>query len=146
MGDPGAGDDGYVQGSGAMPDRLTMIVLSARDLPSLRTFYRGLGWSEQEGASDTLSTFALGDVTLALYPAAPESAGTASDTRSAVTLVLHVETREAVDEACAAALEVGAQSVVAPRDQPWGGRSGIVADPEGNRWEILWVPNRSAAT
>ena len=23
---------------------------------------------------------------------------------------------------------------------PWGGRSGYVADPEGNRWEIAWAP------
>jgi hypothetical protein len=146
MGDPGAGDDGDEEGSGRMPDRLTMIVLSARDLPSLRTFYRGLGWAEREGGSDTLSTFQLGDIALALYPAAPEPGDGASDTRSAVTLVLHVGTREAVDEACAVAVQVGARSVVAPRDQAWGGRSGIVTDPEGNRWEVLWVRNRSAVT
>jgi len=22
----------------------------------------------------------------------------------------------------------------------WGGRSGYIADPEGNRWEIAWAP------
>jgi uncharacterized glyoxalase superfamily protein PhnB len=141
MSDPRAVADRDDEGAGRMPDRLTMIVLSARDLPSLRTFYRGLGWSEQEGASDALSTFQLGDAVLALYPAAADS-DPASDIRSAVTLVLRVGTREAVNQACARALRAGAQSVAAAQDQPWGGRSAIVADPEGNRWEVLWVPER----
>jgi uncharacterized glyoxalase superfamily protein PhnB len=145
MGDETAIDDKDNEGAGRMPDRLTMVVLGARHLPSLRTFYRALGWSEQEGASDNLSTFQLGDVALALYPAPPES-GVAADVRSAVTLVLPVGNREEVDQAWATALRVGAQPVVAPQDQPWGGRSGIIADPEGNRWEVLWVPNRSVVT
>lgn len=146
MSDPRAVDDRYGERPGGMPDRLTMIVLSARDLPSLRAFYRGLGWSEREGASDSLSTFQLGDVTLALYPAATEPGGGASDIRSAVTLVLPVGSREAVNQACATALQAGAGSVAAPQDQPWGGRSALIADPEGNRWEVLWVPDRSGGT
>ena len=33
----------------------------------------------------------------------------------------------------------GAVSVAEPADREWGGRSGYVADPEGNRWEIAWA-------
>jgi len=34
----------------------------------------------------------------------------------------------------------GARVVGAPVDREWGGYSGYVADPEGNRWEIAWLP------
>jgi predicted lactoylglutathione lyase len=143
MSDRGAIDDNQQPMTGTMPAQLSMVVLSATDLPVLRGFYRSLGWSEQAGASDTLSMFRLGVVTLALYPATTAAGGTLTENRSAVTLVVNVDTPEAVDEAFAAAIRAGAEPVVDPQDQPWGGRSGIIADPEGNRWELLWVPARS---
>jgi uncharacterized protein len=125
-----------------MPPRLSMVVLSARDLPALRRFYGGLGWSERPGASDALAMFDLGTTVLTLHPASP-AAGELSSTEvagsSAVTLVVGVDRREAVDEAVAAALALGARQVSAPSDQSFGGRSAVVADPEGNRWEVLWV-------
>ena len=34
----------------------------------------------------------------------------------------------------------GARKVGQIVDRPWGGRSGYVADPEGNRWEVAWAP------
>src|SRR5208283_3786187 len=69
MGEPVAVNDGHgEQPAGGMPARLSMVVLSARNLPALRRFYRALGWSERAGASDTLSTFQLGDIALTLYP------------------------------------------------------------------------------
>ncbi len=144
MVDPVSGND-EVQGQStdAWPARLSMVVLSTGDLPAMRHFYRTLGWSEQPGASDTLSSFQLGGVVLTLYPqpaAGAEPNVTATGDRSGITLVINVDAREAVDAAFAAAVQRGAQSVGEPQDQPWGGRSGVVADPEGTRWEILWVP------
>jgi uncharacterized glyoxalase superfamily protein PhnB len=143
MSDPGDVDDNHEERHGGMPARLSMVVLSAKDLPTLRAFYRALGWPERAGGTDTLSIFQLGDIALALYPSAAPPGDTAAEVRSAVTLVANVETRSAVDEAHAAAVGAGARSVVDPEDQPWGGRSGVLADPEGNRWEVLWVPARS---
>jgi predicted lactoylglutathione lyase len=140
MGHPGEIDDNHGEQPGGMPARLSMAVLSAGDLPLLRAFYRALGWPERSGGTDTLSIFQLGDVALALYPSATTPDGTEAEVRSAVTLVVTVETRAAVDNAYTAAVAAGAQSVVDPEDQPWGGRSGVLADPEGNRWEVLWVP------
>lgn len=128
--------------SGRLPPRLTMVVLSARDLPALRRFYGGLGWPERPGASDALAMFDLGTTVLTLHPsgtAAGEPPPTEVVASSAVTLVVHVDRREAVDEAVAATLELGAQQVSAPADQAFGGRSAVVADPEGNRWEVLWL-------
>ena len=51
-----------------------------------------------------------------------------------------VESKQAVGEVWAAAVAAGAIEVNKPEDHDWGGCSGYVADPEGLRWEIVWVP------
>ena len=127
-----------------MPASLSMVVFSARDLPRLRRFYRALGWKEQAGASDTLSIFDLGSVTLALHladdPAVQDATRPQPPDLPATTLVVRVAGGGEVDAACSSAARAGARVVSEPQDQPWGGRSAVVADPEGNRWELLWVP------
>ena len=135
--------------TGGMPARLAMVVLGARDLPALRRFYRGLGWTEQPGASDTLAFFPLEGATLALFPHAvgtEEEGETGSVDRSGITLVVRVDTGDAVDSAFAAGVRVGARPVSEPRDQSFGGRSAVLADPEGNRWELLWTPRAAGDT
>ncbi len=141
----GRGDEGGARAVGGMPATLSMVVLGARDLPTLRRYYRALGWPEQPDGSDSLSTFALGGVALTLYPQAEPTRPAAEtvEDRPAVTLVVRVGARDEVDAACAAAIRAGGHATADPQDQPWGGRSGIVADPEGNRWEVLWVPGTS---
>jgi predicted enzyme related to lactoylglutathione lyase len=133
-----------------MPADLSMVVLSARDLAGLRRFYRALGWTEQPGASDALSIFDLGGVALALHPDSEPAAKDATDPEAgatpAVTLVVRVAGAGEVDAACSSAVRAGARIVSEPQDQPWGGRSALVADPEGNRWELLWVPGASSST
>lgn len=57
-----------------------------------------------------------------------------------MTLAVNVDSAEAVNEAFASAAAAGAQAVAEPQDRSWGGRSGYIADPEGNRWEIAWAP------
>ena len=132
--------------TGGMPARLAMVVLSARDLPALRRFYRGLGWTEQAGASDALAFFALEGATLALFPGTEERSGSEPVDRSGITLVVRVDTGDAVDAAFDAALRVGALPIGEPQDQSFGGRSAVLADPEGNRWELLWVPGAASGT
>jgi lactoylglutathione lyase len=52
---------------------------------------------------------------------------------------------EDVDGEFGRVVRAGAQPVYAPRDEPWGMRSSMVADPEGNLIEIgSW--NRGAGT
>jgi hypothetical protein len=133
-----------------VPARIAMVVLSARDLPALRRFYRGLGWTEQTGATDELAFFPLGEVTLALFARTAGDPETERDRsrledRSAMTLVIRCESGEALDDAFAHAARVGAQTVSGPQDQSFGGRSAVLADPEGNRWELLWVPGATGA-
>jgi uncharacterized protein len=128
-----------------IPSRLSVVTLGVRDMAVLRPFYRSLGWPESPGSDDTWSAFLLGGVLLALYPLpelAAEAAPDASEPTggwSGVTLACNVDSREDVDSAFAAAVAAGATVVAEPTDRPWGGRSGYVADPEGNRWEIAWA-------
>ena len=127
-----------------VPSRLTVVTIGARDLGSLRRFYRGLGWSEQAGSDDNWAAFHLGGVLLTLYPLEDLKAEAAADLAprsewSGITLGCNVDSAEQVDLAFRAAVEAGAIPVAEPVDRAWGGRSGYVADPEGNRWEIAWA-------
>ncbi|MFI5925677.1 VOC family protein [Micromonospora sp. NPDC051543] len=129
----------------AIPARLSVVTLGARDLGRLRSFYLSLGWPELPASDDGWSAFQLGGVLLALYPlpelaaeAAPDVADPAGGW-SGVTLACNVDDRGEVDAAFEAAVAVGATVVAAPTDRSWGGRSAYIADPEGNRWEIAWA-------
>jgi len=121
-----------------------MVVIGARDLPGLRRFYRSLGWPERPGASDSLAMFELGGTVLTLHPDplsdADAAAAGPARTHAALTMVIACDSGDVVDDAFRATVGVGAGVVSEPRDQPWGGRSAVVADPEGNRWELLYVP------
>lgn len=124
-----------------IPARLSVVTLGARDLDRLRAFYVGLGW-QPTVTTDDFAAFLLGGVVLALWPIellAHES-GVGTGPPSGSTLALNVESRDEVDAVQDAWLAAGATPVREPADQPWGGRSGYVADPEGNRWEIAWAP------
>jgi uncharacterized glyoxalase superfamily protein PhnB len=57
-----------------------------------------------------------------------------------VALAINVVSRDAVYEAYAAATRLGAHSIAPPTERAWGGYAAYVADPEGQRWEIAWLP------
>ncbi|HEX7134182.1 MAG TPA: VOC family protein [Iamia sp.] len=130
-----------------IPQRITFVTLGARDLPVLRRFYRGLGWHEGEGAGDGFASFDCGGVKLALYPvemlrdeAAPGTPLPDLAMWNGITLAVNVATRAEVDAVYARALASGAVPVAEPTEREWGGYSGYVAGPEGNRWELAWAP------
>lgn len=129
-----------------LPQRINYITLGARNMPTLRGFYTGLGWNERPGSNDTFATYELGAVILALYPidllGAEAAAGemTPSAGWNGVTLGVNVESPRAVDEIFSSAVAVGGRAAGGPTKREWGGYSGYVADPEGNRWEIAWAP------
>ncbi len=132
----------------SIPAELSMVVLSTRDVPALRRFYSALGWSEQDGGTDKLCRFQLGAVVLTLYSDPHVVDGEVSVdgevpvVSSHMTLVIRLASADLVDAAYRTVADAGAELLVPPTDQPWGGRSSIVADPEGHRWELLWVPTR----
>ena len=130
----------------AIPARLSVVTLGVRDMPRMRAFYTGLGWEERPGGSHEFAAFLLSGVVLALYgidDLASEAAPGEPLTKhgwGGHTFALNVESGEAVDELVAAMTAAGARKVGQVTDRAWGGRSGYVADPEGNRWEIAWAP------
>jgi uncharacterized protein len=126
-----------------IPARISIVTLGAHDMPTLRAFYRSLGWQEEAG-SDTHSMFHTGGGMLALFPytalavdagVQPESGGRGY---RGVTLAINLETREMVDEAFETLRGLGATITKQPVETSWGGYSGYFADPEGNLWEIAW--------
>lgn len=130
----------------AIPPRLSFVTLGVRDMAIMQAFYRGLGWQPQPGASDQFCAFLLGGAILSLY-SLDDLAAEAAPGEPLVkhgwgghSFALNVETRDEVDEVVRAMVSAGARKVGQVEDRPWGGRSGYIADPEGNRWEIAWAP------
>ncbi len=132
-----------------IPARVSIVTLGVRDLASMRAFYRSLGW--HEGIStEGFAAFKTGGAMLALFPldelardanvAAPpgESGGF-----KGVTLALNVEEKAQVDEVIAEVRAAGGRVAKEPIDADWGGRSAYFSDPEGNLWEVAWMPGSS---
>ncbi len=136
---------------GGFPARLSVVTIGAHDLAALRAYYAALGWREDPISQDGIAFFRTGGAVLALYPFAEladdawlEIRGELPEFRG-VTLASNVETRDDVDAAFAVAVAAGARVLKEPTDADWGGRSAYVADPEGNLWEIAWLPGATFA-
>ena len=130
-----------------VPQRITVITLGARSVPSLRAFYGALGWEENDGSDETYTSFTMRGLRLALYPldllaqeAAPRDVVVSPGAWNGVTLGINVARRDEVDDAFAAAVAAGAQPIESPVERSWGGYSAYFADPEGHRWELAWAP------
>ena len=128
-----------------IPSRLNVVTLGAHDVASLRSFYERLGWTTNSTADD-FAAFPLGGAVLAIYDAAKLAAEAGSAEPPAAgaykgfTLAISVDREDQVAEAIAAARGAGATILAEPTKREWGGRSGYFADPEGNVWEVAWLP------
>jgi catechol 2,3-dioxygenase-like lactoylglutathione lyase family enzyme len=127
-----------------IPSRLSVVTLGAHDLPGLRRFYNALGWREIDDSDDNWAAYLIGGVLFALYPVAHLAAEAKVDvvqpgSWSGVTFACNVDSVSEVDDVFRAAIEAGATAISTPATREWGGRSGYIADPEGNRWEIAWA-------
>ena len=129
-----------------VPPRLSVVTLGAHDVASLRAFYERLGWKSSTPPGD-FAAFPLGGAVFTLYDMrtlADEAGGhepPAPGAYRGVTLAVNVDTAEAVDAAIDAAVAAGATRLADPVTRDWGGRSGYFADPEGNAWEVAWLPD-----
>lgn len=127
--------------------RLSVVTIGARDFPRMRAFYRALGWTESEAATDDWTAFDTVGARLALYPLAllaDEAALPARDDDrrfDGITLAINVAAPGEVDAVYAAFIGAGARALAAPETRDWGGRSAYAADPEGHAWEIAYAPN-----
>ena len=130
----------------AIPSRLNVVTVGAHDVAALRGFYQRLGWSTNSKAVD-FAAFPLGGAVFCLFDIRSLTAEAGGAEPPAPTggfkgfsLSINVEQREEVDSALAAAREAGATVLAEPVDREWGGASAYFADPEGNTWEIAWLP------
>jgi len=130
---------------GKVPARLNILTLGVRDLPKVRAFYEALGW-ESLSEGDEFARFQTGGATLALF-SLDSLAGEANMQPSAstgrfpgFTCAVLVEQEAMVDEAIDMVREAGGRVLAEPVARQWGGRSGYFADPEGNVWELAWMP------
>jgi lactoylglutathione lyase len=128
-----------------------MIGIFVQDLPRMVAFYRdGLGiditwdgqgpYAEFKHAGIRFSMYARAELPGLLGQAPTYPAGL----NGTFELALDLPRFEDVDGEYARVVQAGAQPVYAPRLEPWGMRSSMVADPEGNLIEIgSW--NKGAA-
>jgi uncharacterized glyoxalase superfamily protein PhnB len=129
-----------------IPPRLSVATVGAHDVAALRAFYERLGWTSTTPPGD-FAAFPLGGAVFTLYDAATlakESGGRTAPPPGSfrgVTLAVNVDAIEDVDRAIEAAVAAGGTVLAAPETRDWGGRSGYFADPEGNAWEVAWLPN-----
>jgi uncharacterized protein len=129
----------------SVPPRVSVVTLGVRDLALLRAFYEALGW-RAHAHDDEFARFETGGAVLTLYPLALLAAEAqvapppAPSHFSGVTLAVNVEERAMVDAVVARVREAGGAVLAEPVDREWGGRSGYFADPEGNVWEVAWLP------
>jgi uncharacterized protein len=125
-----------------VPQTISIVTIGARNLASLRSFYAGWGWTETEEASELWTAFDVGGWLLSLYPidslgveAAP-GAATPEAGWNGVTFAINVPSEADLVAVFQAAVAAGAEVITPVTRRAWGGSSGYVADPEGNRWEL----------
>ena len=126
--------------------RLNVVTLGVRDLPRVRSFYEALGWRSRSDGDD-FARFEVGGATLALYPlgALAEEANTppregGAERFPGFTCAIVVESEDVVDAGIGSVRGAGGRVLAEPVAREWGGRSGYFADPEGNVWELAWLP------
>ena len=128
-----------------VPARLNVVTFGVRDLPTVRRFYEALGWRSRS-VGDEFARFEIGGAVLALYSldALAEEASlpppTSIEEFAGFTCATVVESAEMVDAAIEGVRDAGGRVLAEPVAREWGGRSGYFADPEGNVWEIAWLP------
>jgi hypothetical protein len=130
-----------------IPRNFIAVTVGSADIARQRRFYEAWGWKAVPYSNDEYVAFELSGTMVAFFnaaklteEAAPGAAMPAAGAWNGVTLALGVPEKADVDTTWRAAVDAGATSVVEPVDRPWGGRSGYVADPDGNRWEVAWIP------
>ena len=121
-----------------MEQRLSLITLGVTDVTRAVAFYEALGWKGTTPDNDVFF-FQLNGFILALWSRAKLAEDTAvADTGGwgGITLAHNVRTRADVDVVLSQAVAAGGTILRQAVPAPWGGYSGVFADPEGHAWEV----------
>jgi uncharacterized protein len=128
----------------ASPPLANLITLGARDLPTLRNFYRALGWHPIMDDGEFVA-FELRGIVLALFPLAKLARDGNTEPESSTggirfTIGVQVDSAEEVDRLTEQMRAAGARVTKEPVDAEFfTGRSAYLSDPEGNYFEIAWA-------
>ena len=117
---------------------MSLITLGATDVPRAVAFYEALGWKGTTPDNDVFF-FQLNGFIFALWSRAKlaeDSAVTDTGGWGGITLAHNVRTRDEVDAVLAQAAQAGGAILRPASAAPWGGYSGVFADPEGHAWEV----------
>lgn len=124
-----------------MEQHVTAVTLAVPDVSASVDFYRRVfGW-EPAFVIDEVAFFDLGGLVLSLWSGLAEELGRDIPPAGATALAHNVSVPEDVDRIIATAREGGASVAAPARQQPWGGYTGIIADPDGHLWEIAYNPD-----
>ena len=117
---------------------MSLITLGATDVPRAVAFYEALGWKGTTPDNDVFF-FQLNGFIFALWSRAKlaaDSAVTDGGGWGGITLAHNVRTRDEVDAVLAQAAAAGGTILRPATSAPWGGYTGVFADPEGHAWEV----------
>lgn len=126
-----------------MEQRISLVTLGVADVPRARRFYEALGWTSACDPGSDVVFFQAGGMVVALWGRAELAADSAVEDGGGwggITLAHNVRSPEEVDALLASAFAAGATVAREGAPTPWGGYSGIFADPSGHRWEIAHNP------
>lgn len=127
-----------------MKSKLDAITLATGNVPAMRDFYsQRFGW-QLLGEADGVAFLRMGDTVLTLlnkdahakYIGAPAVSTGNKD----FYFTINTNSPEDTDRIIAQLAQDGVRIVKQPEKVFWGGYMGMVADPEGNYWEICYNP------
>ena len=126
-----------------MSARIDMLGIFVRDLVVMVKFYRDvLGFETDWDGNGPYAEFKNDGVRFSMYERTqlPGLLGQTPDYPAGLNgtfeIALDLPSSADSDRMYASVVQAGAKSVYAPRDEPWGMHSSMVADPEGNLIEI----------
>jgi len=140
-----------------LSNRISLICLGVRDMPSALAFYKALGFTTDETSDDPkVVFFNNGGSGLELFPLAGLAADIDENFDENVTplpepgrfagftLAINCASRSEVDALMAHALNCGAKLAKQPETVFWGGYSGYFQDLDGYYWEVACTDNSQA--
>lgn len=124
---------------------VTLITVGVRDMADSIRFYEALGWRRASPTKyDQTAFFQLQGQILALYPMRDQlreqNMADAAPAPGGITLALHVQDKADVWAVYQRFMDAGGTSLRVPVELPSGAVTSYVADPDGNPWEVSWVP------